>query len=521
MQQSASYSNRDIAAAWTYHTATNHTWHSVHTGAHHLDWNNQPHPFKLYAGLEPRKLPTGLPPSGVPAFESLAANAAMERCVPDLRQLAGLLYYSAGVTKFATTPGGKMYFRAAACTGALYHIELYLICRDLPDLPAGVYHFGAHDFSLRCLREGDYRGVLADASGGEAAVAQAPAVIVATSVFWRNAWKYQARAYRHAYWDSGTILANLLAMGSAYRIPLKVVAAFTDGPVNKLLDLDESREVALQLVPVGRDQQSAVPPAPPVTPLGLAVEPYSRHEVEYPAMADMHAASSLASAQEARELWGDPPPLTNPEHRGTLYPLAVPPPDELPADSIEDVILRRGSSRRFRRAAISYAQLSTTLDRAAGGIPADFLGAPQLTLNQMYLIINDVDGLPSGSYVFHRDQGSLEALREGDLREEAGRLDLGQELAADASVNVYFLSDLNAVLDRYGNRGYRMAQMEASTMGGRLYLGAYAQGLGATGLTFFDDEVTEFFSPHAQGKSVMFLVALGRPGRRRRENADR
>jgi len=43
---------------------------------------------------------------------------------------------------------------------------------------------------------------------------------------------------------------------------------------------------------------------------------------------------------------------------------------------------------------------------------------------------------------------------------------------------------------------------------------AYAQRLGATGLTFYDDEVTAFFSPHAAGKSVMFLTALGHPFRR-------
>ena len=192
--------------------------------------------------------------------------------------------------------------------------------------------------------------------------------------------------------------------------------------------------------------------------------------------------------------------------------------------AIEEVIIRRGSSRRFRRESISYRQLSTMLDRATRGVGADFLeepGAAQSpedvpTLNQLYLIVNDVDGLPAGSYVFHRDRGALEQLQAGEMRETAGRLDLGQELAADAGVNVYFLTDLNAVLERYGNRGYRMAQMEASTMGGRLYLGAYAQRLGATGLTFFDDEVTEFFSPHAEGKSVMFLVAVGRTARRRR-----
>jgi hypothetical protein len=32
----------------------------------------------------------------------------------------------------------------------------------------------------------------------------------------------------------------------------------------------------------------------------------------------------------------------------------------------------------------------------------------------------------------------------------------------------------------------------------------------ATGLTFYDDEVIQFFSPHAQGKSVMMLVAIGK-----------
>ena len=66
------------------------------------------------------------------------------------------------------------------------------------------------------------------------------------------------------------------------------------------------------------------------------------------------------------------------------------------------------------------------------------------------------------------------------------------------------------MLFRSGNRGYRGAQLEAAILGGRLYLAAYAQRLGASGLTFFDDDVTEFFSPHAAGKSVMFLIALGK-----------
>jgi nitroreductase len=66
------------------------------------------------------------------------------------------------------------------------------------------------------------------------------------------------------------------------------------------------------------------------------------------------------------------------------------------------------------------------------------------------------------------------------------------------------------VLEKFGNRGYRAAQLEAGIIGGRLYLGAYARGLGASGLTFYDDDAVRFFSPHAEGKSCMFLVALGK-----------
>jgi hypothetical protein len=101
-------------------------------------------------------------------------------------------------------------------------------------------------------------------------------------------------------------------------------------------------------------------------------------------------------------------------------------------------------------------------------------------------------------------------LSEGDFRSEAGHLGLDQDIPADCSVNIYFLTDLEKVLARFGNRGYRAAQLEAAIMGGKIYLAAYAQRLGASGLTFYDDEVTEFFSPDAAGKSVMFLVALGK-----------
>jgi hypothetical protein len=123
--------------------------------------------------------------------------------------------------------------------------------------------------------------------------------------------------------------------------------------------------------------------------------------------------------------------------------------------------------------------------------------------------VNAVEGLEPGAYAYHRDGHALECLKPGNFRAQAGHLGLDQQLPAEAAADIFFLTDLEMVLERFGNRGYRAVQLEAGILSGKLYLAAYAQRLSATGLTFYDDEVSEFFSPHARGKNVTMLVATG------------
>jgi SagB-type dehydrogenase family enzyme len=364
------------------------------------------------------------------------------------------------------------------------------------------------------MRQGDYRGALVRATGEEASIARAPCVIVCASTYWRNAWKYQARAYRHCYWDNGTILANLLAATASRHVPAKIVIGFVDAVVNELLGLDPRREAALSLVALGR--ASAGPVAMPLQsePLSLATIPLSKQEIEYPAISAMHEASSLHNEREVKawreEQKAEDERIKKEEEKKQLISLQPLADGEIAQESIEPTILRRGSTREFARDSISFIALSTMLDRATRGVPADFLSSSASSLTDIYLIVHAVDTLPSGAYYFRRQERALELLKEGDFRREAGYLGLGQEIPADCSVNVYFLADLERALARLGNRGYRAAQLEAAIIGGKLYLAAYAQRLGASGLTFFDDDVTAFFSPHAAGKSVMFLIALGK-----------
>lgn len=511
--------NRDVAATLAYHEATKHSQRSVAQSRHFLDFENQPLPFKIYRGLEAIPLPRSFAEGPLPALDAICAAGAAPvpddrpARIPDLACLARVLHLAAGITKRKRYPGGEVLFRAYPNTGALHHVDLYVVAGELPGLPAGVYHFGPHDFALHRLREGDYRAVLLEASGRSSDLARAPLVVASASTYWRNAWKYQARAYRHCFWDGGTLHANLLAVAADEGLEPRIVLGFADPAVERLLGLDPQREGAIALVPLGRSSRE-VPPAPPLVDLRLETEPLSRSEVDYPAIRALHAASALEDAAEAAAWRGPAPAREEPAARGPVHPLRPRAGMDLPRDSLDAVIRRRGSTRAFDRTrSLSFEELSTLLDRATRGVPADFLEPPGASLIDLYLIVHAVDGLAPGAYYYRRSERSLELLREGSFRHEAGRLGLSQALPAHAALNVYSLADLPALLEHFGNRGYRAAQLEGGVTGGRMYLAAYAQRFGASGLTFFDDEVTEFFSPHAAGKSVLFLVALGHADR--------
>ncbi len=503
--------NGDLQAAWDYHNRTKHTVARLRANRHHLEWEIKPRPFKIYPGLEAIPLPRELPSTRVPALAALARREPVHHreLVPDLVSLARVLHFSAGITRRKVYPGGEeMYFRAPACTGALYHIDLYLICAELPGLSAGVYHFGVHDFSLTQLRAGDHRGVVAAATGAEPSAKHAPVIVACASTYWRNSWKYQARTYRHCFWDCGTVLANLLATTAADDVPTRIISGFVDTAVDDLLALDAEREATVALVSLGRQSESAPPEPDAVPALALETLPLSPRQVDYPEIREMHAASRLRSAEEVRA-WraaGKSGVRPAPPVSGSLSPLWPLAEGTLPIESIDQVILRRGSTRHFAQRPIGFDQLSTLLQRASRDVPADWGESS----TDIYVIANAVEGLAPGAYVYRRYDDALELLRAGEFRQEAGYLGLGQDLPADASVNIYFLADLDPILRRFGNRGYRVAQLDAAIRGGKCYLAAYALGLGATGLTFFDDDVTEFFAPHAAGKSVMFLVAVGR-----------
>ncbi len=494
--------NYETDATWHYHNGTKHPNGMLLNRFHVYHPSHRPTPYKIYKNVSQVNLPFDKTPIGISALDAISAENTGNSTISDLGTLGRILYFSSGITKKIKFQGlGEMDFRAASCTGALYHIEIYIICSDIAGLDAGVYHFDPKHMKLNTIRLGDFRKFVADATVDEPSTNQSPIILVFTDVFARNSIKYQSREYRHAFWDSGTILANMLSITSAHNIPSKVIMGFVDSKICQLLGLDINNEAPIAIIPLGHTVQG-MPACPPVQEINIdAVS--SDYEIEYPEINAMHESSCLLTETEVAS-WRHQITLEK-KHSTTLIPLGKNIANQEP---LENIIIRRGSTRKFSLESITFDQLSTILNQATSKINSDFTS--QESLSDIYIIVNAVDGLESGSYYFVKEKNSLEQLRKGNLRHASGNLGLDQDLPYDASVTIFFMSNLDKVLEHFGNRGYRVAQIDAAITGGKMYLASYALGLGATGLTFYDDLVTNFFSPHAENKETMFLIAIGK-----------
>lgn len=492
------------------------------------DWSIEPvPPYKVYEDLPPIEIPLALPsmevereiPSGtMPALQAISTygdEPAGER-VPDRDALVRIAMLSNGFLKTGAhrADGTVIEYRTAGGTGARYHLEEYFITGDLEGLEAGIYHYSAQDHSFRQVRAGDFRRVLVEATGGEPAVAEAPAILAMTSTFWRNAWRYKGRAYRHAFWDAGTTMTNALVVAASLELPSTVIFGFADAEVNALLDIDGDREATLLLATIGRGGTPAAE-APVVEPVNHRVRVISEREVEFPIIGETHRGSTLASGTEAAAWRSHPLVRVEPEPIGDLIPLQLLADDALPAMPIEDLIRKRRSTRNYdTEVALDFEVVSTLVDRSTRGFACDALAPGSLPLHEQFLIVHAVEDLAPGVYKVHPQRGAIELVKEGLFREQSAHLAAEQSYAGDAHVNSYGLTDLDAVLGAYGNRGYRLAQFEAALYGSRLHLGTHALGLGAVGSTSFDDEVVEFLTPGRDEMAYLFVFVFGKRRRK-------
>ena len=534
--------NKEIQHALDYHEATKHSEVSIMASRHYLDYDNRPMPFKTYLKQPRYPLTNNFPSPNLESITSIvdveqSANSSPTQCEKSVSivDISEILFFAAGITRVLRYSYGTYFMRAASATGALYPIESYVVCGDItPDLKAGVYHFGPADFSLTQLRIGDYRHALASTALAEReydTILTSPLSIIFSSFAWRNAWKYQARSYRHWFWDCGVIVANLLATTASMKLPTKLIMGYVDDIVDRLLCLETLKEASIVIAPIGIgscpksdskgnsniQKEITELPIPKILPLS------QRGEIDYPEIWNMNQNSKILEREEV-ESWISKQQLEQRNQNLDIENNAEPILDrkDMSSDTgtptkmtIGEVILRRGSTRRFdNHSSIPLSTLYSILDSSTRGVPMDVFTneGVRSSVIDTYFIANNVAGLEPGAYFFNRNLKAFDLLKRNASRQISGYLCLGQSLFSDASAVMFLMADLHKVLDDLGNRGYRVAQLEAGIIAGKIYLSSYAHSIGASGTTFFDDAVTEFFGPHAANKSTMIAMGVGVPG---------
>ena len=496
-----------------YHQRTKYDPETISSKSQGLDWSQQPSSYKEY------KIGTSY---------DLKPYLKSTKQDPDSiwwQRLSLFLLCSYGLTAKVQTMGEPMYLRAAPSAGGLYPAEIYLVSRGNKLLPAGLYNYQVKDHTLIHFWANDVWQNVQVACFMHPALMAAELTVITTAVFNRSAWRYQDRAYRRIFLDTGHLLANIELAGAMNGFRPYFVGGFVDRDINELLYLNAEQEGAIVVIPVvdlDAHPDLTVPFFPSVLP--------SRINLEYPDLADgrlLNYCHQMTEITEFRQLpanLADVNPVQLDDKYNFPFCLKVSTQttsidwqDNLPLSGLEDTILKRRSTRSFTGAELTLNDLNALLDFTYQ--PQHYLNQNldpnpdyfDLSLIETFVAVSGVQGLEEGCYYYAPKAQELRQIRFKNFRQELHYLCLGQELGRDAGAVIFHTADLKMAVKKYGDRVYRYLHLDAGHLGQRLNLAAIRLDLGVSGIAgFFDDRVNEVLGI-PEDEAVLYITTLGHP----------
>lgn len=162
-----------------------------------------------------------------------------------LNEISQILWSAQGITD--PSFGG----RTVPSAGALYPLEIYLVAKNIKELPAGVFKYKPENHSLIKILEGEISGQLAKAALGQSFIAEAPAILIISGVFERTTKKYGERGVQYVFMEAGHAAQNVYLQAESLNLGTVTVGAFIDEEVKKILRMPEE-EHPLYIMPVGK-----------------------------------------------------------------------------------------------------------------------------------------------------------------------------------------------------------------------------------------------------------------------------
>nr|ACR48335.1 NosF [Streptomyces actuosus] len=502
--------------AYTYTTGLRLDPRSANPDGWRVDWADGPWPVKVYSGA--RRLP--LRPDGPPPL------AALHR----------LLHGGFAVSRIRTDPSGGIAAtpadprphhgpevqlrRPVPSGGAMYPTEVYAALTATGQ----VCHYDPYRHELTVLAGGDAAARLRAALHLPTEAAPA-AVLVLTSRFWKNFYKYGDFATRLGLVDAGVALGRAARLARAEWEHAEVRTVFDDEAVHACLGLDGEEENAWAAVTLGPylpyRADTGGPDAPP-RPALLERSRTVRRSDRFTAFqrAAREDTSTAAPARPPEDavpatapgpVPGDAGPAAapGPVHEDAVSAAAPRPvpgdavpvgPVPLPAPRALDLLAAETAARRFSRgrlftgAEADGEALAGVLGQAAEALRA-LAGAGAdgpagwAARTRLYCAVHRVRGVPPGWYRYAHELGALLPVGEGTGPGSARRV---QEALFAASFNAELAAfTVHPVTPADwrpagGPRAYRAQQLAVGAAIEAVTLAAAAEGLSGHAVLGFD-----------------------------------
>ncbi len=194
--------------------------------------------------------------------------------------------------------------------------------------------------------------------------------------------------------------------------------------------------------------------------------------------------------------------------------IGLPAPKTDGATSVEKALRERRAIRDFKRKPLSIAEVSQLL-WAAQGITASggrrtAPSAGALYPLELYLVADNVEGLPQGIYKYRPDGHELIRIVEGNKSVELSGAALGQTSVRDAAAVLLLTAVYEKTTARYGERGIRYVHIEIGHVGQNVCLQAVALKLGAVVIGAFGDSQVKRIANLMPKEEPLYLIAIGK-----------
>lgn len=183
--------------------------------------------------------------------------------------------------------------------------------------------------------------------------------------------------------------------------------------------------------------------------------------------------------------------------------------------SVEQALLERRSVRAYKDEPLTLAEVSQLLWAAQGitGPRKGFRTAPSagaLYPLEVYVVINNAEGVTKGVYKYKPHEHELVKVRNGNVRDELVVAALEQTWVGECAIVIVFSAVYERTIQKYGDRGIRYVHMEAGHAAQNVYLQAVSLNLGTVVVgAFKDDEVRKILNMSDE-EHPLYIMPVGK-----------